>query len=404
MSEQTAKSREPSVGARFFRELTTGGTALTILSIVLALLIGAVLIVVSDPKVQEAASYFFAQPLDTLIAAWESASGAYVAMFSGSIINFQEYTVLRALRPLTDTLANATPLIAAGLSVALAFRAGLLNIGAQGQILIGATFAGLVGFGMELPTVVHIVLAVAAGFIGGAIWGGIAGFIKARTGAHEVIVTIMLNHIAGFLLAYLLTTSLFRRPGQAAPISPFVNESAQLPRFFEASRVHLGLLFVLAAAVFTWWLLSRSTTGFRFRAVGHNPHAATTAGISVARSYTAAMFIGGGMAGLAGATQVLGTERYLSEGIAGQLGFDAITVALLGRSNPWGTVAAGLLFGALRAGAVSMQADTGTPIDIVLVVQSLIVLFIAAPPLVRAVFRLKVRAGTPLAPEAGGRA
>ncbi|MPZ00744.1 MAG: ABC transporter permease [Actinophytocola sp.] len=402
MSENSTS--ELTVGQRFFRELTTGGTALTLLSIVLAMLIGAVLIVVADSDVQETAAYFFSRPSDTLLAIWESASSAYAAMFAGSVIDFDAPSFGESLIPLADTLTYATPLIAAGLAVALAFRAGLLNIGAQGQILIGATLAGLVGFGMDLPAVVHLLFAVLAGFIGGAIWGGIAGFIKAKTGAHEVIVTIMLNHIAALLLAYLLTTQLFRREGQAAPISPFVADSATLPTFFEDSRLNLGLFVALLGAVYSWWLLSRSTMGFRFKAVGHNPHAATTAGISVARSYTAVMFIGGGLAGIAGASQVLGTEGYLSTSIAGELGFDAITVALLGRSSPIGTVAASLLFGALRAGAVTMQAQTGTPIDIVLVVQSLIVLFIAAPPLVRAVFRLKVRAASPMAAEVGGKA
>lgn len=402
MSENA--SNDLTVGQRFFRELTTGGTALTLLSIVLAMLIGAVLIVVSDSDVQETASYFFSRPSDMLLAIWESASSAYAAMFAGAVIDFDAESFGDSLIPLADTLTYATPLIAAGLAVALAFRAGLLNIGAQGQILIGATLAGLVGFGMDLPPVVHLVFAVLAGFLGGAVWGGIAGFIKAKTGAHEVIVTIMLNHIAALLLAYLLTTGLFRREGQAAPISSFVADSATLPAFFEDSRLHFGLVVALLAAVYSWWLLSHSTMGFRFKAVGHNPHAATTAGISVARSYTAVMFIGGGLAGIAGASQVLGTEGYLSTSIAGELGFDAITVALLGRSSPIGTVAASLLFGALRAGAVTMQAQTGTPIDIVLVVQSLIVLFIAAPPLVRAVFRLKVRASSPMAAEVGGRA
>ncbi|GAA5125404.1 ABC transporter permease [Haloechinothrix salitolerans] len=401
MSENS--SNELTVGQRFFRELTTGGTALTLLSILLAMLIGAVLIVVSDPDVQATAAYFFSRPTDTLLAIWESASSAYAAMFAGAVVDFDAASVGDALIPLADTLTYATPLIAAGLAVALAFRAGLLNIGAQGQIIIGATLAGFVGFGMDLPPVIHLGFAVLAGFLGGAIWGGIAGFIKAKTGAHEVIVTIMLNHIAALLLAYLLTTQLFRREGQAAPISPFVADSAALPSFFEGSRLHLGLFVALLAAGYSWWLLSRSTMGFRFKAVGHNPHAATTAGISVARSYTAVMFIGGGLAGIAGASQVLGTESYLSTSIAGELGFDAITVALLGRSSPIGTVAASLLFGALRAGAVTMQAQTGTPIDIVLVVQSLIVLFIAAPPLVRAVFRLKVRAASPMAPEVGGK-
>lgn len=393
---------EPSVGQRFLKELTTGNTALTILSVVLALLIGAVLIVVSDPAVRDAAGYFFSRPGDTFSAIWTSASNAYGAMFSGSIIDFDEYTLGRALRPFADTLSYATPLVAAGLAVALAFRAGLLNIGAQGQIILGAILAGYVGFALELPVVFHLLVALVAGFIGGAVWGGIAGFIKAKTGAHEVIVTIMLNHIAGFLLAYLLTTNLFQREGEDLPRSPFMLESAALWRPVDGSRLNLGLIVVLIAAGYAWWLLNRSTMGFRFKAVGHNPHAATTAGISVARSYTAVMFIGGGLAGLAGATQVLGTSLHLHGSIAEQLGFDAITVALLGRSNPIGTVLAAILFGALRAGATTMQAQTQTPIDIVLVVQALIVLFIAAPPLVRAVFRLKVRATTPVAPGIGG--
>ncbi|WP_084612168.1 ABC transporter permease [Thermocrispum municipale] len=393
---------EPSIGQRFLRELTTGSTALTILSVVLALLIGAILIVVSDPDVHAAASYFFSRPGDTFAAMWTSASEAYAAMFSGAIIDFDEYTVGRALRPFADSLTYATPLIAAGLAVALAFRTGLLNIGAQGQLILGAILAGYIGFAIDLPPVVHVVVAMLAGFVGGAIWGGIAGFIKATRGAHEVIVTIMLNYIALFLLAYLLTTDPFQREGEDLPRSPFMLPTAELWRPIEGSRLNLGLVFALLAAVYTWWLLNRSTMGFRFKAVGFNPHAATTAGISVGRSYTTVMFICGGLAGIAGATQVMGTSLHLHGAIAEQLGFDAITVALLGRSSPIGTVLAAILFGALRAGATTMQAQTQTPIDIVLVVQALIVLFIAAPPLVRAVFRIKVRATRPVAPGSGG--
>ncbi|MGH3949180.1 MAG: ABC transporter permease [Pseudonocardiaceae bacterium] len=397
-----ARTPEPTTAQRIWQELTASNATLTALSVLLALVIGGLLIVVSDPEVQGPAGYFFSRPMDTLQAAWTSASSAYAAMFQGSVIDFSEYTVARALRPLADTLTNAAPLIAAGLAVAIAFRTGLLNIGAEGQIILGAIFAGYVGFALDLPPVIHLVAALLAAIIGGALWGGIAGLLKAQTGAHEVIVTIMLNYIARFLLAYLLTTEVFRRAGRADPISPFVADTAELPRFIEGERLHLGFLIALIAAAFVWWLLSRSTTGFRFRAVGFNPNAAHTAGISVARSYTAVMFIAGGLAGLAGASQVLGTERFLTTGISGGLGFDAITVALLGRSGPWGTVAAGLLFGALRSGAVTMQARTGTPIDIVLVVQSMIVLFIAAPPLVRAVFRLKVRPVGQVAPAARG--
>ena len=382
---------EETWSRRLVREMTSGSVLLTVLSVVLALAIGAVLIAVSDPDVQDAASYFFAQPTDTFQAAWESVSGAYGAMFSGSIIDFGEYSVGRALRPFGETLTNSIPLIAAGLSVALAFRTGLFNIGAEGQIILGAVFAAYVGFAWDLPIGIHLVLGVLAGMLGGAIWGGIAGILKARTGAHEVITTIMLNYIAQFLILFLLTTSVFQRPGASNPISPPIDESAQLPRLLgSATRLHLGFVLVLLAALFVWWLLSRSTIGFQFRAVGANPHAARTAGMSVERSYTTVMLIAGALAGLAGVSQVLGTERVLTTGISSEFGFDAITVALLGRATPGGTVAAGILFGALRAGGVRMQAGTGTPIDIILVVQSLIVLFIAAPPLVRAIFRIKV--------------
>jgi simple sugar transport system permease protein len=391
-----------TAGQRFWRELATGSAMVTVLSVVLALFIGALLIIVSDPGVQDAASYFFSRPDDTFSAAWQSVSSAYAALFQGSLINFQEYSIGRALRPFAETLTYATPLIAAGLAVALPFRAGLFNIGAEGQIILGAIFAGYVGFAIDLPIVVHVAAAVAAGMLGGAIWAGIAGVLKAKTGAHEVIVTIMLNNIARFLIVYLLATTVFQRPGRADPISPFVYESAELPRFFEATRLHVGFLLAILAAVFVWWLLERSTLGFRLRAVGYNPNAATTAGMSVTGTYVAVFLIAGALAGLAGASLALGTERHLTPGISGGLGFDAITVALLGRSNPWGTIAAGILFGALRAGGVTMQARTGTPIDIVLVVQALIVLFIAAPPLVRAIFRIKVRAPEPVTTAAKG--
>jgi simple sugar transport system permease protein len=376
---------------KVIREVTTGSVALTVLSIFLALVIGGVLIAVSDEDVRKAASYFFSQPGDTFAAAWDAVSSAYAALFSGSIINFDEYSIGRALLPATNTLTQAIPLIAAGLAVTLAFRAGLFNIGAEGQIIIGAVFASYVGFGMHLPIGIHLIVGILAGLLGGALWGGIVGVLKARTGAHEVIVTIMLNYVARFLLLFLLTTSAFQRPGASNPVSAYVDESAELPRLLgDASRLHLGIVVVLLAAWFVSWLLSHSTVGFEYRAVGANPHAARTAGMSVGRAYTSVMVISGALAGLAGVSQVLGTERYLTPGVSSGLGFDAITVALLGRATPWGTVAAGILFGALRAGGVTMQASTGTPIDIVLVVQSLIVLFIAAPPLVRAIFRLKV--------------
>jgi simple sugar transport system permease protein len=363
----------------------------TVLAFVLAIVIGGILIAVSDPDVSAAASYFFSRPTDTLSAVWSSVTSAYVALFEGAVVNLGADSFQQAIRPLTESLTLAAPLIAAGLAVALAFKAGMFNIGATGQLIAGAILAGYVGFTWTgLPFPVHMLVATAAGLLGGAIWGGIVGLLKSRTGAHEVIVTIMMNFIALNLLAYLLRTPAFQRPGRNDPISPFVVPSAQYPALLgDWSRLNIGFVFALIAAVGVWWLLSRSVLGFRIRSVGANPQAARTFGISVNMQYFLVMALAGALAGLAGSIQVLGTEKALTLGIAGSIGFDAITVALLGRGTPLGTVLAGVLFGGLRAGGVIMQARTGTPIDIVLVVQSLIVLFVAAPPLIRAVFRLK---------------
>ncbi|PQZ91669.1 ABC transporter permease [Arthrobacter sp. MYb227] len=370
-------------------KIMTGNGLVSVLAIFLSLVVGAILIAFTDERVTSTASYFFSRPADMLTAIWDSVSEAYIALFQSSIINTSAASFSDAIYPLTETLTIATPLIFAGLGVALAFRVGLFNIGAQGQIILGATLAGWVGFTLDLPVGIHLIVAVLAGIIGGAIWGGIAGFLKARRGAHEVIVTIMLNYIAVYLLLYMLSTPAFQRPGSNNPLSEPVAESAAYPLMFgDSFRLHWGFVLALGAVAFTWWLLNRSTTGFEMRAVGANPVAAKTAGINVGRAYLLSMVIAGALAGLAGTAQILGTERSLSGGIAASFGFDAITVALLGRSNPIGTLFAGLLFGALRAGGVGMQANTGIPIDIVLVVQSFIVLFIAAPPLVRSIFRI----------------
>ncbi|HYO18681.1 MAG TPA: ABC transporter permease [Dermatophilaceae bacterium] len=365
---------------------------LYLLSFLLALVISGFLIAFADEDVRESAKYFFSQPMDTLRAAWTAVSEAYQALFAGSVINFSAYTVSGALRPFTETLYTSTSLILAGLAVALPFRAGLFNIGAQGQLIMGAIFAGYVGFTFSMPFGIHLVVAILAGLLGGAIWGGIVGVLKSQTGAHEVIVTIMLNWIAIYFLQFLLTKDAFQRPGRDDPLSPAVATTARLPKILgDDYRLNVGFLLALGAAAFVWWLLERATVGFEFRAVGANPNAARAAGINVKRALTSVMLIAGGLAGLAGMNQILGgaTEYALGNGIAGEIGFDAITVALLGRSNPIGVVFAGILMGGLRAGGSSMQAATGTPIDIVLVVQSLIVLFIAAPPLVRKIFRLR---------------
>ena len=349
----------------------------TIAALVLALLVGALLIIFSTPRVIESLSFFFSYPWDFFkfagIAVWDG----YAALLSGSV---------GSSGAIVRTLERAAPLICAGLGVSLAFRAGMFNIGAQGQMLVGGIACGWIGFQLDLPAGLHLLLALAGALVVGGLWGGLAGLLKARTGAHEVITTIMLNYVGRFLLLYFLAKEAFQRPGADNLLSPPVADSAAFPSIL---GLHTGFFLAVLAALGIWWLLERSTWGFEIRAVGANPDAARTAGMSVARVYVTAMTIAGMLAGLAVAMQLLGRQDPLSDQIAGSIGFDAITVALLGRATPLGTVLAGLLFGALSSGGLSMQAAAGVPPEMSQVLQAMIVLFVAAPALIRGVFRMR---------------
>jgi simple sugar transport system permease protein len=354
-----------------------------VLSLFSALLIGAVVIILSDPV-------FIAKvgsnPGAALGAGISSVGSAYSGLLAGALGNpFKDIT------PVTETLLRATPLIFAGLAVALGFRAGLFNIGAEGQIYIGGLFATAVGINFpDLPLLIHLPLAVAAGFVGGAAWGFVPGILKARTGAHEVITTIMLNYVSYLVVDLALRQVFFQLPGRDDPVSKFILPTATLPRLFADERLHWGLILALVAAVAVWWLLFRSTKGFEFRAVGLNPSGARYAGINISRTVVVTMMISGGLAGLAGASEILGTNLRLTPGFSPHWGFDAIAIALLGASRPVGVVFSAILFGALRAGATPMQAQTGIPIDLVVVIQGLVIMFIAAPGLVRGIYRIKV--------------
>jgi ABC-type uncharacterized transport system permease subunit len=358
------------------------------LSFLLAFTITGIIIALSDEKVMNK----IGSPFDFLKSAAATVGNAYLSLFQGSIYDnrLAKSNFFEGFYPFFETLVTATPLILTGLSVALAFKSGLFNIGAQGQFIFGAIGASYVGFRFDLPAGVHILAAALAGIVLAAIWGGLVGFLKAKTGAHEVILTIMLNYIAAYFILWLLKTKTFLRPGRIDPIAPEVAESARLPLLAgENFRIHAGIFIALAAAFFVWWLLTKTTIGYKFRAVGANSQAARTAGISVPFVITSTMMICGALAGLGGAVHVLGSEHALNTDVAGSFGFDAITVALLGRAQPLGTVFAALLFGALHTGGRMMQSNTGVPLDIVVVTQGLIVLFIAAPMFVRYIFRLK---------------
>ena len=359
------------------------------LAFIFAFFIGGILIVLADPEVMGQIS----SPLNFLTAAAAKIGNSYLAIFQGSVFDVnlaRESGLINGFYPFSETLVTATPLILSGLAVALAFRSGLFNIGAQGQFIFGAIGASYIGFQFELSPLLHISLALVTGIILGGLYGGLVGFLKAKTGAHEVIVTIMLNYIAALFVLWLLKTKTFLRPDRIDPIAPEVNESARLPRLLgDDLRFNFGFFIAIFVTIFVWWLINRSTLGFKFRAVGANSKAAQTAGISIPFVTTVTMFICGGLAGLGGAVHLIGTEYALNAGVAGSIGFDAITVALLGQATPIGTFFGALLFAALQTGGRQLLSNTGTSSDIILVIQALIVLFIAAPALVRKIFRIR---------------
>ncbi len=402
------RGRLPLTGQAIISAIIEGSPAvITILAIFLALVISALLIVVSDSNVLHAWGNFFSAPGTALSTTWTSIATAYSALFEGSIFSpstvaaaFHGGSIAAIFYPLSLTCFEATPLILTGLSVAIAFRAGLFNIGATGQFIGGACVAAWLGFAINPPLVIHLVICVLGAFVGGAILGWIVGELKARTGAHEVIVTIMLNYVMYNLLNYLLSTpSALQQPGQSNSVSPAITQSAVFPHVGgPPPQANVGFLVGIAAAAAVAWLLSRSTIGFQFRTVGANPRAAKSAGMSVERNWALVMLIAGGLAGLSAATVIMGggTPPPLNSNIYGTYGFDGITVALLGRAKPWGVVLAALLFGALDAGGTVMQAATNPqiPVDLVEVIQGLIVLFVAAPPVIRAIFRLRAARGT----------
>jgi len=347
-----SESRFKNWLVRIWREISV-----PLAAVLLAALIGAVILLVSG-----------ANPIE-----------AYIALIQGSF---------GSLAAFGRTLEKATPLIFSGLAVAFAFKAGLFNIGAQGQLLLGAMTAAVVGFGIQgLPAIIHIPLALLAGTVAGALFGAIPGALKVYTGAHEVITTIMLNYIAINITDY-LADGPFKdtSPGNIVARTPLIADSAKIPTI---GNIPLGFIIALAAAVFAWWLLYKTTIGFEIRTVGLNPNAARYAGIKVAFTVILAMVISGGLAGLGGAIETQGVVFRYQPGFNIGLGFDGITVALLGRTNPFGVIPAAILIGALKAGASQMQFTAGVAKEITDVIQALILFFVAADQIVRWILRMR---------------
>jgi ABC-type uncharacterized transport system permease subunit len=317
-----------------------------------------------------------------IVAAHADPIAAYGALFAGAFLNNNA---------LPETLVSTTPYILLGLGVALGFRAGLFNIGAEGQFYIGSLAGVFVAYSIQgLPSVVEIPLALIAGMLGGALWSAIAGALKARFGAHEVITTIMLNYVSFLVASYLVDTpGRMLAPNASTPRTPDIDPGAVLPIIVPGSRLHLGFILALVAIPLVWFLIERTTIGFRLRTVGFNPGAARAAGISVGRTIVLTMALSGALAGAAGIVEVLGISYHMTDTVAAGYGFDAIAVALLARSNPWGVLPAALLFGALHNGAGFMQLQTQVSADLISIVQGAVIIFVAAPVIVGWLFRLR---------------
>ena len=368
-----------------------------LLAVVTALLIGALIIILTTESVYAA---FRASIGSGLVESLRVVGEAYGALFAGAfgdpakiaaaISSGDAQAIRRAVNPFFESLVAATPYIYGGLAVALGFRGGLFNIGVEGQLFVGALCATFVGYALTgLPTIVHLPLTILAGALGGAIWGFVPGYLKAKTGAHEVINTIMMNYIA-FRLSDWLLSGPMKRAESFNPVSPWIQDSAKLPRFFDSPiRFHAGFFLALIVAGLVWWFLFRTRWGFDLRTVGANPHAARYAGMSIVLWTVMAMGISGALAGMAGSNEVIGVNYNMAMSFSSGYGFDSIALALLGNSHPVGVVLSALLFGALRNGATRMQVVAGIPIDIISILQALILMFIAAPAIIRSIYRLR---------------
>jgi simple sugar transport system permease protein len=385
----------------FVRKGASRTALIPFLAVVTALVLGAFVIAFTSPDVW--AIWGSEGAGAALGKAWEMVSNAYIALFEGAfgqpsrmieaIGNYfqtgETRPLLDAFRPIAESLVITTPYIFAGLGVALGFQGGLFNIGAEGQLYIGGLASVFVGYSISgLPWYIHLPLALAAGILAGALWGAVPGFLKAWTGAHEVINTIMMNYIAFRLADYLLLGPMAR--GDGIPITIDIEPSAYLPEIFpRPMRLHWGFFLALFVAWLVYWFLYKTKYGMEIRMVGANPNAARYAGIKIPIVTVMTMAISAALSGLAGTAQVLGIDHRMTQSLSPGYGFDAIALALLGNSHPLGVVLASLLFGFLRGGAARMQSMAGIPVEIIRVVQGMIIIFIAAPEIIRGLYRIK---------------
>jgi simple sugar transport system permease protein len=403
----TDTATKPSSARRFWSHYSsTSPITLTILALILGFVIGAIIIMVTSPAVLDSwrhTSHHLGDIGSSLKVSFDSVAAAYRAMITGSILDPTLFVHSistghgwdTTLTPISETLTNATPLVIASIGVGIAFQTGIFNIGANGQAIIGGIAGTAVGSMIHCPTIIHLPLTLLAGIAGGAVCGLVPGLLKAYTGAHEVIVTLMFNYVCNAFLLYALTETALQAPNQANDLSRNVDSTAILAPIFGTKsglRVSYGIFVAAAVVVLAIWFLKRSSLGFDFRITGANPNAARASGINPKFVVIAVFLVSGGLAGLAGGVQMMSTTHYIDGGFlignAG-IGFTAITIALLGRLQPMGIMWGSLLFAALNVGGRAMQAATGIPLDLATIIQSIVVLFVASPVLIKEIYRLR---------------
>lgn len=380
----------------FYEEISKSSITIIILAILTGLILGGILAAGTTKEIFEAFDESFMTGItESLKFIWKTYSSLFLGSFGNpknmveSLFSGDVTLMRKAFKPFLESLVVTTPYLITGVAVALGFQAGVLNMGGEGQLFMGSIMAGWAGWTFKgLPPIIHVPLALLVGVLAGALWGFIPGWLKAKTGSHEVITTIMMNYISFSLSQYLITGP-FQDPNESFK-TRFIEESAHLFRFFENPlRLHIGFFIAIVVAVIAWYVLYKTTWGFEFRNVGLNPHASKYAGINSSMVTILALTFSGALAGLAGAVEMLGVNFRAVQSLTTGYGWDAIAISLLAKNHPLVVIITSMLFGFLRQGSRVMQINTGIPIDIISILQAFILFFIAAPSIIRTIYRLK---------------
>lgn len=394
--EEKANSKKKNFFIIFYEEFSNSSITIIILAIITGLILGGIIACVTTKEIYEAFGESFSTGIkESLKFIWETYSSLFLGSFGNpkkmitSISSGDTAELRKAFKPFLESLVTTTPYLITGVAIALGFQAGVLNMGGEGQLFMGSIMAAWAGWTFKgLPAIIHVPLALLIGVLAGGFWGFIPGWLKAKTGAHEVITTIMMNYISFSLSQYLITGP-FQDPNESFK-TPFIQESAHLLRFFEDPlRLHIGFIFAIAVAVIAWYILYKTTWGFEFRNVGLNPNASKYAGINASLVTILAMTISGAIAGLAGSVEMLGVNFRAVQSLTTGYGWDAIAISLLAKNHPLVVIITAMLFGFMRQGSRVMQINTGIPIDIISILQAFILFFIAAPSIIRTIYRLK---------------